>query len=106
VRTELADVADPPDVIALAVLVCISPFHLAAADFLAQRNGLQHRAVAVPASSHVVDFAGARVIVEVPKGVDQIVTMNVVPDLLGAVSKHLVGNPVYGAFHQVSQETV
>jgi hypothetical protein len=54
---EFGDMADPPNVIAGTVGFGVGPIHRCAAEFIAQLNGLQHRAIAEPSPSHVVNLA-------------------------------------------------
>src|SRR5215471_15775526 len=44
-RLKLADIADPPDMVAHAVLRYVLPFHLFTGDFLTHGNRLQHGAI-------------------------------------------------------------
>src|SRR3712207_9544538 len=57
---ERADVADPPAVIAGAGDVAVRPVQRASDDRLGERDGLEHRAVDVPAAADVVDGGAAR----------------------------------------------
>src|SRR5438094_348242 len=69
---ELADVADPPDVVADAVAVAVGPLQRPARDLLAHRDRLAHRAVAEAAAAHVVHLAGARRPEEMVEGADEV----------------------------------
>src|SRR5262249_50986925 len=106
VRPELAPGGDVPDVVGGAGPGAVGDACLAAADLLAQLDGLEDRAVAVARAADVVHLADARVAVEVPEGVDQVVTVDVVADLLALVAVDRVGLAVGDAVHQVRQEAV
>src|SRR5471032_72206 len=81
-RLEFPNVADPPDVVADAVVLNVSPFQFFAADAFALVNRLEHGAVRVAAAADVVDFAGARLLEKLPERLDKVVAVDVVADLL------------------------
>ena len=103
---ELADVADPPDMVTSPILFGVGPVQLLAADLLADLDRLQHRAVAVTPAAHVVDLPAARRLEELVEGTDQIVAVDVVPNLLPSIAEDGVGCAFDIAFHEVSQEAV
>ena len=67
VRFELGNVADPPDVIADAVIFRVTGIHFAAGDFFAQHNCFLHGTVAETAAAHVAGFAAAGSLIEMPE---------------------------------------
>ena len=106
VRFELGNVADPPDVVADAVVIGVAGIHFVSGDLLAQHDCLLHGTVAETAAAHVVGFAAAGSLIEMPERVDQIFRMNVVPYLFALVAEDAVFLAGDGAFHQVGQEPV
>ena len=62
------NIAHPPDVVAAPVLLHVARFEWLAGDLLADRNGFEHRAVAVAPTTHVVDFSAAWLFVEFVEG--------------------------------------
>ena len=103
---EFGNVADPPDVVADAVVIGVAGVHFASGDFLAQHDCLLHGTVAETAAAHVVGFAAAGGLIEMPERVDQIFRMNIVPYLFALVAEDTVFLAGDGAFHQIGQETV
>jgi hypothetical protein len=71
-RLEPRDIANPPDMISLAAFIEVLLVELSSADLFAHANGFEHRAVAVPAASDVVDFAAPRIQEEVLESADQV----------------------------------
>ena len=67
---EFAHVADPPDVVADAVVLDISPIEFATADLLAKFDGFEHRAIGMAAAAHVIDLAAAWSANELPERFD------------------------------------
>ena len=100
------DIADPPNVVPTAVVVHILGLHLISGNLLAQIDRLDHGAVAVSSTTHVVDFTASGAFVEVMEGTDQVGTVNIVPDLFAFVAKHRIGRLGDRAFHQISQKAV
>src|SRR4029077_20210034 len=82
VRLEFANVTDPPDMIAHAVLGHIFPIHPAPRDVLAHRNGFQHGAIRKPAAADVINLARSRSLKEPIESLYQIRTVQIVADLL------------------------
>src|SRR4029453_7660679 len=68
--------------------------------------GFQHRTIRVAASADVVNRGDPRQTEEFPKGGNQIMAMNVVPDLFAAVPENPVRFSSHCALHQVSKKTV
>src|SRR5665213_2425973 len=99
-------VADPPDVVADAVVLDVSPRKFFAANFFAERNRLEHRAVRMAAAAHVINFAGARRFCELPERLDKVVAVDVVAHLFAFVAEHAIRPARGGAFHQIGQEAV
>src|SRR5208282_3157901 len=105
-RLKFPHVADPPDVVADAVVFDVSPFQFATADVFAQINGFKHRTVRVAAAADVIDFARARFLEKLPESLDQIVAVNVVTHLLAFVAKHAIGRAVHRTTHEIGKKTV
>ena len=82
------------------VLKCFS------AHLLSQSNALQDRAIAVTGAADVVHRGDPRVLEELPKGIHQIVGMNVVPNLFPAITVDCVGTPNRDALYKICQETM
>src|SRR5262249_1119644 len=80
-----ADIADVPDVIADPICLRIAPLEFPAADLLAQGDGFEHRAMAVPAAAGVIDRPRPRALEKVPEHANQVGGEDVVPDLLAFV---------------------
>src|SRR5665213_2718881 len=59
-RLEFPHIADPPDVVADAIVLDVSPFQFFAADAFAFVNRLEHGTIRVAAAAGVIDFAGSR----------------------------------------------
>src|SRR5580704_13400378 len=103
---KLPNVADPPNVVPAAVLVKIRRREPRSGNFFAQRNRFEQRAIAVAASTHVVDLSGPGRFVEFVKRANQVGAVNVVPHLLLLIAEDLVGHPCGSALHQVSEKSV
>ena len=103
---EFGHVADPPDVVADAVVIGVTGVHFASGDFFAQHDCLLHGTVAETAAAHVVGFAAAGGLVEMPERVNQVCRMNVVAHLFAFVAENAVFLAGDGAFHQIGQEAV
>src|SRR5688572_10784450 len=59
---ELGEIADVPDVITAPIVIGVFQVHLPPAYLFAQLDGFEHRAVALPASTHVVHLGRDRVL--------------------------------------------
>src|SRR5438105_5998938 len=103
---ELRRVADPPDMIADAVLIAVRPAKLLSSDVFAQVNRFKHRATIPPASADVEHFGNGGSPVKLQQRADEIVTMNVVAHLLCLVSAHDVWNAFHTTFHQIREEAM
>src|ERR671912_1323057 len=90
VLLEAARVADPPLVVAGPVGLLVPPRERPAGEPLAERDRLEHRAVAPPAAAHVVGLALAGVAVDRVDGGDEVGGVDVVPNLLALVAEHRV----------------
>src|SRR5674476_1071926 len=99
-------VADPPDMVADAVVLDVSPVEFFAADFFAERNRFEHRTVRVTAATQVINFAGTRLQRKLPERLDEVATVNVVANLLALVTEHAIRPARGGASHQVGEKTV
>src|SRR5438067_7575782 len=106
VALELADVGDPPAVVADARSVGELEAQLAPCDPLAGLDRLEHRAVGVPPAAHVVDGGLARGALELDDRLDEVGRVDVVADLLAAVAEDRVALARDGALHQVGEEAV
>src|SRR5206468_10476373 len=98
---EATVVADPPDVVADAVLLRVAPLQLVTGDLRREGDGLEHRRVAEPAAPDVVDLAAARRSHELVEGPYQIGRVDGVPHLLAPVAVDGVGRPGHRASNQV-----
>jgi hypothetical protein len=67
VRLEATYIANPPDVIADAIVFDIGPVHRASSQLLAQRDGFKHRTVGVARASDIIDLSVARRLEEAPE---------------------------------------
>jgi hypothetical protein len=99
-------VADPPDVIARAVLVRVRPVHLSPGELAAEGDRFEDRAVAEPATTDVVNLSHARLREELTERGNQIRTVDVVADLLSLVAVNGVRRSCHRAFHQIRQEAM
>src|SRR5690242_10134726 len=106
VGLEVAEIADPPAMVAHPRLVAQLPVQLTAGDLLAELDRLEHRAVALASTADVVDGRGARSPAELVERVHQIGAVDVVPHLLSAVAEDGVRLAGHGAAHQVGEEPV
>src|SRR5215217_5627084 len=102
---ELPNIADPPNVVADPVVLDIFPRKFATADFLAEFNRLQHRAIGMATAPDVINLRHARRPNEGHKRLHQIETVNVVPDLLPLVTEDAVRAPAHRALHQVGKKS-
>lgn len=103
---ELADIADPPDVVADPVVFQVGPVQFFPADFLTKINRFQHGAVGMSAASNVVNFTTAWILKELVERFNKVVTVNVIADLLPSVTKDTIRITSHGAFHKVGQKAV
>ena len=106
VAGELAQIADPPAVIPDPRPIDELPSELAARDPLAGLDRLEHRAVRLAASAHVVHRRRTGCAMEGHARGDQIGAVDVVAHLLGAIAEHGVLLTGHRALHQVGEETV
>jgi len=103
---EFPDIADPPDVVADAIVFLVGPAERFPADFLAEVDGFKHGTIRVPAAADVVDLGHTRLPEELPEGFDQVVAVDVIPDLLAAIAEDPIGFSGDRAFHQIGQKPV
>src|SRR6266498_2211716 len=75
-------------------------------DVLAQRDRLEHRAVAVARTTHVVHLGFAGRAIELMERRDKVGAVDVVADLLALVAEDRVGLAGAHAFHQICQKAV
>ena len=106
VGLELANIGNIPDVVAGAIIFGVAVVQFFACQVFADGDRLQHGAVAMPRTSHVIDFAAAGILVEVVEGIHQIVAVNIVPYLFTLIAKDGVGFASDSALHQVCQKAV
>src|SRR6478735_2895605 len=99
-------IAYPPAVIADPIAVVQVPIELTPGDLLTELDRLEHRAVAVAASTDVVDRRHSRSPVKGLECGHEICRMNVVAHLLAAIAEHRVGLSRHRAAHQVGEEAV
>src|SRR5919107_3131906 len=103
---ELAHVADPPDVVAAPIRLRVDPVQPLTGDLLAQLHGFEHRTIAKPASAHIVNLADPGVLIEVIEGIDQIVAVNVIPNLLPLVTEYGIWVARHRAPHEIGEDAV
>src|SRR2546423_9532759 len=103
---KLSDIADPPDVIADSILVFVFPVQFAAADFFTEIDRFQDRAIGVPPSADVVNFAGARRANEFGKRFHQIKAVNIIAHLFAFVSEYTIWPAGHGTDHKVGKKSV
>src|SRR5215469_15205106 len=103
---EAPDVTNPPDVIARPVGFAVRPAHFATDQVPAFRDRFQHRAIAVPATANVIHLAAARSLEKMPKCVNEIEGVNIVPHLLSAVAEDNIGGVVDRAFDEIGEKPV
>lgn len=106
VRLKFGKIANPPDMVAAAMVFAIFPSQGPAGDLFAHRNRFEHGAVAAGATAHVVDFAGPWIEKEFVESADQVGAVNVVSYLFALVSENFVRRSSSRALHQVRKETV
>ena len=105
-RLEFPHVADPPDVVADAVVFHVGPFQFLAADAFALVDRFEHGAVRVAAAAGIVDFARARLLKKLPEHFHQVVAVDVVAHLFALVAKDSIGRSFHGATHQIGKKTM
>ena len=103
---KLAHVAYPPDVVAAPIRLRVGPVQFFTGDFLAQLYSFEYRTITKPASPYIIDFADAGVLIEVVEGVDQVVAMDVIPNLLPPVTEDSVWVAHHRAPHEIGEEAV
>ena len=99
-------IADPPDMITSSIRLNVTPVELSVCHFLTDLYGFKDRTIGGSAASDVIDFSYPGTFKEVIKGVDQIVTMYVVPHLFTFVA---VDAEIFSgdrALHQVGEKTM
>jgi len=98
---EFPYVADPPDVIPDPVAVLIGIFKLPPRKLLAKMNGLLHGTMGMTTAAYIVDFCDPGGLKEMPKGVDEIEGMDVVPNLFPLVPEDAIRTALDRALHQI-----
>src|SRR4029450_2353788 len=88
---ELADVADPPDVVADSVVLDIFPREFSSANFFAKLDRFEHRAVTIATSTDVINLSHARRPNERGEGFDQVVAVNVITHLPALLTDDTTG---------------
>ena len=106
VGLEFAEIGDVADVVALAIFLAILPIHFFAGHAFEFGNGFEHGDAVFSTAAEVVDLAAVRIRCELLDGSDDIVTMNVVANLLALVAEDRVLATGNGHFHQVGEEAV
>ena len=84
----------------------VSPIQRFSSQFLANRDRLQYRAIAVARAADVVDFAAARILQNLVKRANQVSTVDTVAHLFAFVSEDSVRLAGGRAFHQVGKESM
>lgn len=106
VTLEFLNVANVPNVVTDTVVLKVGEIELVSRERLTDSNRLQHGAVRMATPTHVVNFSHAGIFVEVYECRNQIMGVNIVPDLLSLVSEDPVGPSFHDALHEISQETM
>src|SRR5215470_5961432 len=99
VGLEFAQIGDVANVVTLAVFLDILPIHFLAGQAFQFGNGFEHGDAVCPATAEVVDLAATRIRGELLDGSDDIVTMNVVTNLLALIAEDRVRATGNGHFH-------
>src|SRR5439155_16283866 len=86
-----AQVADVADMVAFAVRLLILIAHLLSGEVGDPVEGFEDGAGVVPAAAKVVDLAASRALIDGFNGAGDVVTMNIVADLLALVAVNAVG---------------
>src|SRR5665811_1586735 len=102
VAFERAEIADPPAVVTDPRRLAERPVELSTRDLLAERDRLEHRAVALTPAADVVDGRRARLGVEDGESVHEVGAVDVVAHLLAVVAADDVGIAGHRAAHPVS----
>src|SRR5439155_1159956 len=76
------------------------------ADFLAELNRLEHRAIAVAAAPDVVDFPNARRPNERSESLNQLEAVDVVAHLFPLVAEDAIRAPADRALHEIGEKPV
>src|SRR5439155_22660961 len=105
-RLELSYVADPPDMVADAVVFFVCPLYFSAADFFAHLDCFQHGTVAMPTAAEIIDFSGARLPNELRKCFNEVEAMDVIAHLFAFVTKNAIRPARHDADHQVGKKTM
>src|SRR5579862_595446 len=84
----------------------ISPHLFVTRNLRYQIKRFQNRARIIKATAEIVDFATTRVLRKGQHKASDVFRMNVVPDLLPLVAKHLVLSPSQVAPYEVAKEPV
>src|SRR5713101_54075 len=103
---KFADVTDPPDMISNPVLLVISVLELAPGYFFTPRDGLEHGAVAVFSTAHIVDFRAPRLEKELMESLYQVAAMNVVAHLFCLITKDLIRRACGCTPHEIGEESM
>ena len=103
---ELAKITDPPNMITNSISFRVTIIHFFSGDFLAYFNGFFHGTIGKPSSTSIIHFSSPRILVKMPKHIDQIVAMNIISYLFSFVTKNGVMFPRNRTFHKVRQKAV
>src|SRR5262249_46206855 len=90
VGLEFADIADPPDMIASAVLRDVLPLHLPSRDFFTPGDRFQYGAMRIPAAADVVHLTRSWGVEKTVKRADQVGAVHVVTYLLAFIAEYAV----------------
>ena len=103
---EFRNVADIPDMVADAVGFIILRNGFFSKDIFQFFDGFEHRNIGVPCATGVINFALPRILVKMPKHIDEVETVDIVADLFSLVAKNRVFLSRRDAFGEIGEEAV
>lgn len=90
-----------------AIALFISVAELLTSDVFTHGDGFEHRAIGVRSAAHIVDSATVDgLLVNFPKGTDQVMAVDVIANLFPLVPKDSVRLALNNTLHQVREKTV
>src|SRR5437660_849474 len=106
VGAELAQIADVADMVAFARLFLIDPADFAAGHFFYPGDRFQDRNTVAAAAAKVIDLAGSRVLGKLLQRADDVVAVDVVPDLLAPVAIDGIDPAGERYFYEIGKKAV
>ena len=103
---KFSDIGNIPDMIAKAIFLLVVNLHLLSAQSFTLADCLFHRAVAVTTAADIVNLSRAGILVKMIKGIDQIIRVNIIPDLLPLVTEYIVFPTTESALHKISEKAM